>query len=617
MAFPAFASNSKALKHYNNKDYQAALEIIQPNAENDDVWAQYMLGIMHQNGLGVTKNYSKASRWFLRATVIRQPEKAKARGALSSYYHLATIYEKGGYGVERDYAKAAKWYLELADQPIWADTSKQIIDFQIYAIRKLGFFYADGDGVKQDYKQAVKWLKRAAERGDANAQGRLGLLYADGKGVPLNPAAAKKWMQLSANSANNKAKVIVTNVIAELDVDGFLYARAKWREKFPAHMKPFGIVLGKRFPAELDYSSYQGDNTLLNNIYAKVKPQQEFPGKADHTQAGQRYFVVTSKISDTVYKVLARIDFNSKIQCRKALTAYFKNNLASASDPVVVADWSGANGFIADFNVGLRTINPVNPLRLQDADNLTGVRLILECSGKSGKIVFIHYPSVEKRIVESIEFSPWWNSFYDSSENPGERPDYMNPFGIALAQPLPIAQRQPEGEDNYISNIFDVSSPNMHKLFSKYTVYTSRLTNSVIRIWAEGRFNSKSQCNRALVVAAKGLVMKYSTQDSIKKTLKDIEPTDIPWNLSRLTLTPDDIYFDVFESAEKTSIYTQKNGQPVPDTAKAKYLVNVNLGCGSSSDGNYWEGFVEYAHPLSREIAGKELNVLNLYDLLY
>src|SRR5712691_8471260 len=37
----------------------------------------------------------------------------------------------------------------------------------------LGLMYIDGQGVPQDYTQAAQWLRKAAEQGDATAQGIL------------------------------------------------------------------------------------------------------------------------------------------------------------------------------------------------------------------------------------------------------------------------------------------------------------------------------------------------------------------------------------------------------------------------------------------------------------
>lgn len=608
---PHYASASSAYDDWKSGNYQSALKKFKPKAKDGDVFSQAMLGLMYKEGQGVKKDYKQAVKWSVMA--------AEKEIGIGSAYRLGVMYEKGGYGVEREYAKAVEYFLKVADQRHLAEQTPA----KIYVMRRLGIYYSEGVGVQQDHKQALKWFTYAAQQGDAKSQARLGALYMQGLGISRNPAAAYKWVEMSAGGLNENIRKIIPGMLKELNVKGFLKARAKWREKFPPHLKPFGIVLGKRFPAELNYdlkdTFYKNDNLLINT-YVNVKPPHMFSGKADFAKVRQSYSIMTTKTSDTVYKVSVKLDFSSESQCREALSAYYQNGPGSGTDPVIVTNWSSPSDytgefyqsqlFVADFTVQVLPGNPEHPLKLHDADNFSGVRLILSCQDKGGEIIFVHFPSVEKRIAESIEVTDWWNDFYEGKD----MPDYMNPFGIGLGRPLPTAQRQSDGGDDVRLKIFTVSPPRPHKLFSQYIVWTSRLTNSVIKVVAEGRFDSKDQCNRILVVSAKELVMKYSTQDTVKEALNDIEPTDIPWNLSRLTLTPDDIYFDSFKSAEKTSIYTTKGDQSVPDSARAKHLVNISLGCGSAPDGKYWDGFIEYEHPLSEVIAKKEQDALNLYD---
>lgn len=64
----------------------------------------------------------------------------------------------------------------------------------------LGWIYKYGtDGVELDLAQAAAWFKKAAEKGEHNAQNVLGEMYRAGEGVPRDPVAAAKWFQISAN----------------------------------------------------------------------------------------------------------------------------------------------------------------------------------------------------------------------------------------------------------------------------------------------------------------------------------------------------------------------------------------------------------------------------------
>lgn len=52
---------------------------------------------------------------------------------------------------------------------------------------------------KEAYKAAVKWYRRAAEQGNAEAQGNLGLMYLDGKGVLQDNIRAYIWLHTAAS----------------------------------------------------------------------------------------------------------------------------------------------------------------------------------------------------------------------------------------------------------------------------------------------------------------------------------------------------------------------------------------------------------------------------------
>src|SRR5699024_3683032 len=58
--------------------------------------------------------------------------------------------------------------------------------------------YNNGKGVSQSYQEAAKWFRKAAEQGDANAQGLLGEMYYDGKGVSKNFVMSYMFAALSA-----------------------------------------------------------------------------------------------------------------------------------------------------------------------------------------------------------------------------------------------------------------------------------------------------------------------------------------------------------------------------------------------------------------------------------
>ena len=82
---------------------------------------------------------------------------------MSAQYNLGVMYANG-VGVPQDDKTAVKWYTLAAEQ---GHASAQY---------NLGVMYRKGQGVPQDDKTAVKWYTLAAEQGDAAAQYNLGLM---------------------------------------------------------------------------------------------------------------------------------------------------------------------------------------------------------------------------------------------------------------------------------------------------------------------------------------------------------------------------------------------------------------------------------------------------------
>jgi len=608
IACPGFASNSDAYKYWKSGNYQAALKIIRPAAKNGDAWSQTTLGIMYVKGQGVEKNDKEAVKWFT---------KASGQDDLLAYHYLARIYEKGGDGVSQDYRESAKWYLKIAEQRHFSEHK----NVKIFAQQKAGFFYADGTGVKQDYKQAVKWLTGASEQGDLKAQARLGMLYKDGLGVSPNPAAAQKWLQLSAAGMNSKTRAILPGILAELDVDGYLYARARWLEKFPAFMKPFGIVLGKRFPVELDYdpeATFDKGVYPAIGTYVGVIPTNPVDEKLGTTAKESQYTVYTTNGSDIVYKVMADLQFDSEDSCRHNLDGYFNTRPGAGTEVRVVSNWGRVDNydsnfyeaalFIADFGDVTPPINPQHPLKLDSADKLSGVRLILSCRDRTGQIIFAHFPSVEKSFAENIESVPWWAAFYTRQKSVQNQPVYFDPFGITLGRPLVNVLKQDDGGDDTRFNFFYTTPPRPHKLFSEYSVLSSRLTESVISVRASGRFKNREHCYRVLDGTATGFMKKFGSRNDAKNTWDRVGPASSQWFTFSFQLIPNGLKIKFDES---TSIYSLDNGQLTIDSAKAEFMVNVQLSC-IYTDNSYWSGRVEYTHPLTEAVASAEQQALNL-----
>ena len=97
---------NKGLDAHNREDYATALLELRPLAEQGNVDAQNILGIMYFEGQGVPEDYAEALKWRRLAA---EQKNAHAQ------YNLGFMYNKGQ-GVPQDYAEALKWYRLAAGQ---------------------------------------------------------------------------------------------------------------------------------------------------------------------------------------------------------------------------------------------------------------------------------------------------------------------------------------------------------------------------------------------------------------------------------------------------------------------------------------------------------------------
>ena len=128
-------------------DYAAALREWRPLAAQGNRYAQYNLGVMYDNGRGVTQDYREAARLY---------GLAAAQGYADAQFNLGTMYD-------------------------------------------------NGQGVTQDYREAVRLYGLAAAQGNARAQFNLGSMYGNGQGVTQDKVYAHMWWNIAASSGHARA----------------------------------------------------------------------------------------------------------------------------------------------------------------------------------------------------------------------------------------------------------------------------------------------------------------------------------------------------------------------------------------------------------------------------
>ena len=165
-----------------SEEYQCYLKALESNQNN--MYAQYNIGLCYEYGRGVTQNYNEAVKWY---------RKAAEQGNASAQNNLGGCYYNGR-GVTQDYYEAVKWYRKAAEQ---GDATAQ---------NNLGTCYEKGRGVTQDYNEAVKWYRKAAEQGNANAMSWMGYIFENGKGVTKNLQEAIRWYKLGTEKGEDFSK---------------------------------------------------------------------------------------------------------------------------------------------------------------------------------------------------------------------------------------------------------------------------------------------------------------------------------------------------------------------------------------------------------------------------
>jgi TPR repeat protein len=76
------------------------------NVGADQADEDYKRGLKYYNGEGVTKEYTKALKWY---------RKAAAQGNASAQNNIGMMYDSGE-GVTKDYAEALESFMKAADQ---------------------------------------------------------------------------------------------------------------------------------------------------------------------------------------------------------------------------------------------------------------------------------------------------------------------------------------------------------------------------------------------------------------------------------------------------------------------------------------------------------------------
>lgn len=200
-------------------DMSKALGWYEAGAQAGSGKAQYRLGLLYASGGRVPANPERAQRWLTAAAAQGDADAARllARLAGQATGH-DPLHDAGMAHAAGDYARAAALYRALIDAdpapaaasatPAGAATGPGAASgpgaAQAAARRartQLAWMYEAGQGVPRDLSRAAELFRHAAEAGDAEAQYAIAVMLQTGKGQALDPVEAAIWLRRSAAQA--------------------------------------------------------------------------------------------------------------------------------------------------------------------------------------------------------------------------------------------------------------------------------------------------------------------------------------------------------------------------------------------------------------------------------
>ena len=158
-------------------DSVTALQLLGTLVDQDNPYAESLLGIMYIKGQGVPQDYALGMRWM---------RIAADKGLADAQNWVGILYQRG-WGAERNEAEALKWFRLAADQGL------------IIAQNNLADSYAQGLGVPQNFSEAFKWYRIAAGQSSSYAENVIGVAYEHGLYVAQDDVEAFRWYRRAAN----------------------------------------------------------------------------------------------------------------------------------------------------------------------------------------------------------------------------------------------------------------------------------------------------------------------------------------------------------------------------------------------------------------------------------
>ena len=164
------------------KDFAAAHAIYLTLAKQNDAKACYNLGLMYQDGDGVTQNLDEAVKWYTKSASLGYKE--------AQYLLASMVFRREIQSIS--YERAAQYYQQAAEL---GHVKSQL---------NLGMLYYRGDVIAQDLVASLKWLNLAASNNNSEAQGYIANMYLQGVGVQEDTVKAAMWLIIATQNEDKR-----------------------------------------------------------------------------------------------------------------------------------------------------------------------------------------------------------------------------------------------------------------------------------------------------------------------------------------------------------------------------------------------------------------------------
>ncbi|HEX3744178.1 MAG TPA: tetratricopeptide repeat protein [Bryobacteraceae bacterium] len=250
---PIWADTAAGLAAFKNKDYDKAYQEFKTGADAGQAEAEFDLGVMYAQGLGVLRDLNTAATWY---------RKSADQGNAEAQFALGQMYAHG-WGIPRDTADAIRWF-EMANS---VDSDGPPTDWMS----------VEGFGIEKDPAQAAYWYKLAANSGHPEAQYFLAMLYAGGHGVKKDEEQAERWISSSASQGYAPAMVelgkrfAMGNGVTKNDRRSYFWLTVAFLHGDKSEEKLRTAEAAKLQPSDVSQEEHSAQNWKPRMAFAKQK----------------------------------------------------------------------------------------------------------------------------------------------------------------------------------------------------------------------------------------------------------------------------------------------------------------------------------------------------------